>query len=174
LVVSWPKAQPLLTELVVEARPPVWRQPRQERGLAISRQYAQLDDADGVHGVEDLRVGDRVLVTLVIQAQGGAYHLAVDDPLPAVLEAVNPAFASQATGAEALAQDWVSEHREMRNDRVLFFNRQLGPGRHVIRYLARVRAAGTATAPSAKIEEMYRPARFGLTESQVLTTSPAE
>jgi alpha-2-macroglobulin len=42
------------------------------------------------------------------------------------------------------------------------------PGRHQIRYLARVRATGSATAPPAKIEEMYHPERFGLSDSIVV------
>lgn len=174
LTVAWQGQRPVFTELLIEARPPVWRQPRQERGLAISRHYARLDETNGLRSVEKLRVGDRVLVTLAIQTAVTAYHLAVDDPLPAVLEAVNPAFASQATSVDVLAQDWVSQHRELRHDRVVFFRRELSPGRYVIRYLARVRAAGTATAPAAKIEEMYRPERFGLTETMVLTALPSE
>jgi hypothetical protein len=32
-----------------------------------------------------------------------------------------------------------------------------------LRYLARVRAVGAATAPAAKVEEMYHPERLGLT-----------
>jgi len=35
-----------------------------------------------------------------------------------------------------------------------------------------VRAAGNVTAPSAKIEEMYHPERFGLTETVQLTSQP--
>ena len=76
----------------------------------------------------------------------------MDDPLPAVFEAVVPEFKTQQTTALALTQDWVSDHRELRTDRALFFSDWLAPGRHVIRYLARVRAAGTVTAPAARIE----------------------
>ncbi len=174
LLLSWPGPRPLFSEVVVEARPPVWRQPRQEQGLAIRREYARLDETNGVRGLEGLRGGDRVLVTLVVQTATPAYHLVVDDPLPAVLEAVNPAFSSQATGSEGLTRDWVSDRSEVRSDRVLFFSRSLGPGSHVIRYLARVCAAGTTTAPAAKVEAMYQPTRFGLTETTVLTAEPAD
>jgi uncharacterized protein YfaS (alpha-2-macroglobulin family) len=174
LSVAWLSRQPVFTELLVEARPAVWQQPRQERGLAIDRSYARLDDTNGVADMADLRIGDRVLVTLAIQNLATAYHLAVDDPLPAVLEAVNPAFTSRATSVDTATRDWVSEHRELRHDRVVFFRRELPPGRHFIRYLARVRAAGTATAPAAKVEEMYRPERFGLSETIEITSSPGD
>ena len=38
----------------------------------------------------------------------------------------------------------------------------------------RVRAAGIVTAPSAKVEEMYHPARCGLSESQTLVSKGAD
>ena len=44
----------------------------------------------------------------------------------------------------------------------------MSEGAHEIRYLARVRAAGAATAPPTKIEEMYHPERFGLGASQLV------
>jgi hypothetical protein len=97
----------------------------------------------------------------------------VDDPLPAIFEAINPAFKSQETMAgQRLGIDWMSDHQELRDDRALFFADDLAPGDYTIRYLARVRAAGTATAPAAKIEEMYHPERFGLTETLQLTSLP--
>jgi uncharacterized protein YfaS (alpha-2-macroglobulin family) len=60
----------------------------------------------------------------------------------------------------------------LRDDRAVFFADHLEPGDYTIRYLARVRAAGTATAPSARIEEMYHPERFGLTETMQVTSLP--
>jgi uncharacterized protein YfaS (alpha-2-macroglobulin family) len=59
----------------------------------------------------------------------------------------------------------VSDYKELRTDRALFFADVLYPGRYTLRYLARVIAAGDALAPSAKIEEMYRPERMGNTET---------
>jgi uncharacterized protein YfaS (alpha-2-macroglobulin family) len=43
---------------------------------------------------------------------------------------------------------------------------------HQFKYLARVRAAGTATAPAAKVEAMYDPDIVGLTASQPIVTLP--
>ena len=53
---------------------------------------------------EALRVGDLVLVSLNVDVPGDSEYLAIDDPLPATLEGVNPAFqtmANQATPAGA-------------------------------------------------------------------------
>jgi uncharacterized protein YfaS (alpha-2-macroglobulin family) len=120
-------------------------------------------------------VGDRVLVTLRITTPRVAHFVAVDDPLPALFEAVNPEFKTQQTRASAAVDvDWVSDFPELRDDRALFFCDWLAPGTHTLRYLARVRAAGVAIVPGTKVEEMYRPERFGLTETQKLEAIAGE
>jgi alpha-2-macroglobulin len=80
---------------------------------------------------------------------------------------VNPEFKSQQMAAN-LGNIWVSDFNEIREDRALFFRNTLWSGKHEIRYLARVRAAGTSTAPPTKVEEMYHPDRFGLGDSQIV------
>jgi uncharacterized protein YfaS (alpha-2-macroglobulin family) len=121
------------------------------------------------------------LVTLKFSVHEPASYVAVDDPLPGLFEAVNPEFKTQQlAGGPAPAwmdQDgdsWWSDFREIRTDRVLFFADDVEPGNYVIRYVARVRAAGTVTAPPAKSEEMYNPEKFGLTETQTIIAQPLE
>jgi uncharacterized protein YfaS (alpha-2-macroglobulin family) len=164
LVLANPQKGTLFTQVKMEARPKTAKQPRQDRGYLIQRSYAKVQDDGALAGVNDLRVGDRVLVTLRIEVRQPAHYVAIDDPLPSVLEAVNPDFKSQATRAgDATGRDWASDYRELRIDRALFFRDHLPPGNYSVQYLARVRAAGEVTAPAAKIEEMYRPERYGLT-----------
>jgi uncharacterized protein YfaS (alpha-2-macroglobulin family) len=154
------------TEMTAEARPRLVEQPRQNRGYTITRRYAKLGDDGKLAAAENLTVGDRVLVTLDIQVPRRATYLAVADPLPGVFEAINPAFKSQEVGAgETLGTEWVSDYKELRTDRALFFADLLYPGQYTLRYLARVISAGDALAPSAKIEEMYHPERMGTTET---------
>jgi uncharacterized protein YfaS (alpha-2-macroglobulin family) len=163
----------IYTEVAVETRPQTLAQPRQDRGYSIQRRYARVEDDGSLTELAEPRVGDRVLVTLEIDVRQHATYVAVDDPLPANLEALNPAFKSQSTRAgEVLATSWVSDFRELRADRALFFANAIAPGRYTLRYLARVCAVGTATAPAAKIEEMYQPERFG-TSGTVRVTSLA-
>ena len=119
----------------------------------------------------DLQVGDRVLVTLRIETQLPGHFVAIDDPLPAIPEAVNPEFRTQ--GADARETDR-ADYREIRADRVLHFCNHLPAGAFTFRYLARVRTAGKVTAPATKAEKMYRPERFGLSESAQLTSRAAE
>lgn len=163
----------VFTEVTVEARPQSFVQPRQDRGYSITRRYEKIADDGELSELNNARVGDRVLVTLDIEVRQRAGYLAVEDPLPAIFEAVNPAFESQETRAAGLVgNDWVSDYRELREDRALFFADAIFPGRYTLRYLARVCAAGTATAPAAKIEEMYHPERFGMTETMQVASLP--
>jgi uncharacterized protein YfaS (alpha-2-macroglobulin family) len=167
-----PGKKRVFTEVEIESRPRVIQQPRQDRGYQLERSYAKIEDDNSLSELKDAKVGDRVLVTLTLTARETARFLAVEDPLPSVFEAVNPVFKTQETkAAGALSRDWVSDFKELRDDRALFFCDHLFPGTYTIRYLARVRAAGTATAPSAKVEEMYHPERFGMTETQRVSTA---
>ncbi len=165
----------LYAGVTVEAYPPLRDQPAQDRGYSLHRRYAKIEDDGTLSDVKDLRVGDRVLVTLTLEIRQRATYVAVEDPLPAVFEAVNPTFKTQQMGGGApVAADWLSDYRELREDRALFFADSVFPGSYTIRYLARVVAAGNATAPCAKVEEMYHPERCGLTESQKLATLPLQ
>jgi len=166
----------LYTTVTLEARPPETPQPRQDRGFSLQRRYDRLDDDNQPQGPGNWHVGDRVLVTLRLTVREPARYVVIDDALPAVLEAINPEFRTQAArSAGATGEEgswWPSDFREIRQDRCLSFADSVAPGTYVLQYLARVRAAGTVSAPSAKVEEMYHPERCGLTETQTLVSEP--
>ena len=156
----------VFSEVTVSARPKSLEHPRQEQGYALTRRYAKIGDDGRLSSAENLRVGDRILVTLEVETRRRATYVALEDPLPSVLAPINPAFKSQEVLAgESLGDEWVSDYSELREDRALFFIDLLNPGRHTLRYLTRVVSAGEVLAPSAKIEEMYHPERFGTTET---------
>ncbi|MEI9893343.1 MAG: alpha-2-macroglobulin family protein [Chthoniobacter sp.] len=168
-----PGGKMVYAEVVVESRPGNIVQPQQDQGYAIQRSYAKVEDDGTLSDLKEPRVGDRVLVTLNVEVRRPANYVVVDDPLPAIFEALNPAFKSQETRAgDKIGRAWMSDYTELREDRALFFADHIFPGDYTIRYLARVRSVGTATAPSSKVEEMYHPERFGLTESTQLTSLP--
>jgi len=164
------------------ARPQAISQPRQDMGFGLRRRYQRLTDENKPEDVKGLRVGDRVLVTLGLEVREPARFVAIDDALPSNLEAINPEFKDQQTHLGNQADgpeleegfDWICDFREIRAERVLFFANELRPGNYIIRYVARVRASATATAASAKVEEMYHPSHYGLTEAQVLSTQPMD
>ncbi len=170
-----PGQHPLFVRVAAEFHPLVQRQPRENRGFGLRREYALVDDEGKVGEYRNARVGDLVLVTLNLESSQMAHYVAIDDALPAILEPVNPRFKSRETRVgNALDNEWEDDFHELRQDRALFFRNYLAPGQYTIRYLARVRAAGTAIAPSAKVEEMYHPERFGLSETQDLQSRALE
>ncbi len=164
----------LYTSVLIEARPPVAQQPRQDQGFGLQRRYERLDDDNQPQDAHVLHVGDRVLVTLDLAVHETARYVAVDDALPSILEAVNPEFRTQEAGPLGSPGrndgEWLSSFREIRKDRCLYFADWIAPGNYTIRYVARVRAAGTVTAPTAKVEEMYHPERYGLSGTQAVSS----
>ncbi len=171
----------LFSTVTIESRPANPPKEKVGQGFVLKRSYQKLGDQQELLGLQDLRVGDRVLAILEINVLEQTQYVAVNDPLPAVLEIVNPEFRTQQIRAadQALLEKrelgyWPGSFQEARKDRMLFFANWVEPGTYQLRYLARVRAAGTATAPAAKIEAMYRPNRFALSEPTVVQASPAE
>ena len=173
LIAVNPPSGKLFSETLFIVRPLVTKQPAQNRGYAVSRSYQKLGDDGNLQDAKDLQVGDRLVVTLRIETTRPGHFVAIDDPLPATLEAVNPAFKSRTVGGDEQEIEWVCNHRETRADRVLYFCDHLAPGSYTFRYLARVRMAGTVHAGPTKVEEMYRPERFGLSEATMLTSQPS-
>ena len=168
---------PLYTSVLVEMRPAETAQPRQDRGFSLQRRYERLDDDNQPQLASNLRVGDRVLVTLRLNVREPARYVAIDDALPSILEAVNPEFKTQETRSAPPGDGgdwWMSDFRELRKDRCLSFANWISPGTYTMRYVARVRAAGTVTAPSAKVEEMYHPERYGLSGSETISSAALE
>ncbi len=176
LAIKNPSGHPLYLETKIEARSTVAHPPRQDRGFSVERTYARVSNDGSVQpDLKGLRVGDSVVVTLHLVAHQASHYVAIDDPLPAVLQAITPAFKSRQSGADQPAmEDFVSDFHELRNDRALFFRDDLPAGSYTVRYLARVCAAGTATAPAAKVEEMYHPDHFGITETKSISSLSLE
>lgn len=168
LLLKNPAKSRFFTQVTLATRPDTLITERKDRGYSIARRYQRIADDGTLADLGEPRTGDRVLVTISFTAPGNASYMVIDDPLPAVFEAVNPEFKSQAMAGQALSNTWASDYSELRDDRALFFRNTIWPGKHEIRYLARVRAAGAATAPPTKIEEMYHPDRFGLAGSQIV------
>ncbi|MBR90595.1 MAG: hypothetical protein CMO66_04900 [Verrucomicrobiales bacterium] len=158
----------LYVQSLLESRPQGGVAPAQNRGFALHRTY------EHVEGKREWRVGDLVKVSLHLDVPKDASYVAIDDPLPSILEAVNQEFVTRANRDEVVGVGFWTDHSEIRADRVLFFRDRLLAGRYRQTYLARVRAAGEVIAPAAKVEEMYQPSRQGLSASKVLSAQPLD
>jgi uncharacterized protein YfaS (alpha-2-macroglobulin family) len=165
----------LYVQTELAARPAEMPRKRNSPAFAIDRVYRKVQPDGTLVPEDNFRVGDLVAVTLNIKATGSHRYLAVDDPLPASLEAVNPEFASQGGNEAAMenVKTWESDHTELRDSRALFFmNNLYRGGEYTITYLARVSKAGNAFAPPTKIEAMYDPTSTALGEGGPFRTSP--
>ncbi len=63
------------------------------------------------------------------------------------------------------------EHRELRDDRVIWSATTVYPGQFTVSYLARATTPGRFVRPPAFAEEMYDPSVFGRTEGSVFTVT---
>ena len=150
----------------------------ENKGYGIARTYSKLLPDGGTEGLNLLQVGDMVIVRLDVEVGGDDRYVAINDPLPAVFEAVNPDFDTQShrdsEKAPAGIEPWYCDHREIREDRALFFTDYApSKGKFSLSYLARVVAEGDAIAPPARIEAMYQPDKYGLTPTMRVKTLPS-
>jgi uncharacterized protein YfaS (alpha-2-macroglobulin family) len=146
-------------------------------GFAVERVYEAVDnpkdvtrDADGTWRI---KAGARIRVRLTMAAPARRYHVALVDPMPAGLEALNPALAVTEEIPEDLQAEsqqqksywwWYRpwfEHQNMRDERVEAFTSLLWEGVYTYSYVARATTPGTFVVPPTKAEEMYHPETFG-------------
>ncbi len=143
-----------------------------EKGLQVTRIYEKRGE-DGVwREAHEFNVGDVVRVTLTC-AKGDREleYFVLEDYLPASMEAINPNVPSQAAGLEWSPWSYWFDHKEYLSYRVRGFCTRWG-GRDLLNmsYYARVKRAGTATAPPAQAQLMYEPQTYGLSPNAVITT----
>jgi|GEM_PF-2145410 len=139
-----------------------------EHGLQVTRLYEKKGE-DGIwRPATEFAVGDvvRVSLTCAKASEQDLRHLVLEDYLPASMEAVNPGVPGQADGLEPLSWSECLDRREYLADRVRGFCTRW-PGRDAVnlRYYARVKRAGSATAPPAQAQLLYEPQTYGLSPS---------
>lgn len=152
------------------ARPPI------TQGIEITR---RLLDGRGKE-TAGVPAGDEVLLEVVVSSSASRRFVAVEVPLPAGLEALDPDLATTARrvesgtdsswrgDSEVESEDgfwWVPgfDHVELRDDRVLLYATQLPAGATTTRVRCRATTTGTFLLAPARAEEMYAPEVFGST-----------
>jgi uncharacterized protein YfaS (alpha-2-macroglobulin family) len=153
--------------------------PPADHGFVVSRTYEGAEKPDDVKrdpdGTWRVKAGSKVRVRVSMVAQSRRYHVALVDPIPAGLEALNPALAvtgeipkdPKAEAAQAKSgrywywqRTWY-EHQNMRDERVEAFASLLYDGVWDYTYVAKATTPGTFIVPPPKAEEMYSPETFG-------------
>jgi len=145
-----------------------------QHGFTVERVYEAVDKADDARrdadGTWRIKAGARVRVKLTMLVPSRRYHVALVDPTPAGLEALNPALAVTGSvpqdATDTTTNQWWwgwpwFEHQNMRDERVEAFASLVWQGVHTYSYIARATTPGLFVVPPAKAEEMYHPETFG-------------
>lgn len=152
-------------------------------GIVLAR---RLVDAAGKE-VQAVRAGDQLQLELQLDLPTSLRYAAVEIPLPAGLEAVDPNLATTAKRrvapedragrsseegegeAELYAWDWNCfcspgfDHVELRDDRIQLYATYLPAGTQKTRFPVRATSSGTFFLGPAKAEAMYDPGTYGTT-----------
>jgi hypothetical protein len=143
--------------------------PALDAGFVVRRTYSAIDDPGDVRQLADgrwqIKLGARVRIVVEETATAARHGVALVDPLPAGLEAVNTALANAERAASdppaANTDDAAWDARVTRDDRTEAFAMEQGAGIHRASYTVRATTPGTFFAAPAKAEEMYHPETFG-------------
>lgn len=152
-------------------------------GFRVERKYEAIDDPADVRlaadGTWEIRAGARVRVRLSMSNPARRYHVALVDPLPAGLEALNAELATTEQLPDESTESGISrggrgiydyywfwrgtwyEHQNLRDERAEAFTSLLWEGVHEYTYFARATTPGLFIVPPTKAEEMYAPETFG-------------
>ncbi|MEZ5285395.1 MAG: alpha-2-macroglobulin family protein [Vicinamibacterales bacterium] len=150
------------------------------RQLAIARRYGRLTPVT-VNGrivyreepiTGPVSTGDVIAVRLTVAGTPDWRYLAIEDPLPAGVEAVQDTTAYPLERPETMRWWWGSQV-EYRDTRTVFFQESFDEGRAEFVYLAKVISAGTFRAVPAQVSPMYVPGVHASSEPFTLIAVPA-
>jgi uncharacterized protein YfaS (alpha-2-macroglobulin family) len=152
------------------------------RQLAVTRRYAKLTPVtvrnrivyreEPISG--EVAPGDVLTVRLTMAGSSDWRYLALEDPLPAGVEAVQDTTAYPLERQDSVRWRWGS-NVEYRDQRTVFFQENLEEGRSEYVYLVKVVSAGTFRAVPAQVSPMYVPDVFASSEPFTLVVrAPAE
>ncbi|MDE1973342.1 MAG: alpha-2-macroglobulin family protein [Hyphomicrobiales bacterium] len=150
---------------------PVTPEPAAEKGFKIERSTTDMDGTPV--DVKTVKQNTRLVVVLkVTEAQPQFGRVIVADYLPAGFEIDNPHLVSSGeTGTLSWITDAVQPvNAEFRDDRfTAAFDRSKDDGPvFTVAYVVRAVAPGKYVRPQAKVEDMYRPDRFGRTATETV------
>jgi uncharacterized protein YfaS (alpha-2-macroglobulin family) len=149
--------------------------------MRVERRYERFTESGTSPAATSFAAGDLIRVTLTLTLPKERRYVAVSDPLPAGVEAVDSWFRTTASDVARDAswtpddQSWETRYRrggfdhvEKYDDRVSLFATRLSEGRHEFSYVVRATTAGTFNVAGTRAEEMYAPEVSGRTGAVVI------
>jgi uncharacterized protein YfaS (alpha-2-macroglobulin family) len=147
---------------------PVEKTGAKDEGFSVTKSIEHLQN-DGKGGLK-IGIGTMARITLTVSTKQDRPYVVIDDPIPAGFEIINTSFLTSGNNLDQEeGRNWLIDHKEMKDDRALFFADYMQAGVHTISYLVRVTSFGTFQMPSTKVEQMYEPEVFGQTASEAVT-----
>jgi hypothetical protein len=156
---------------------PLTPEPAAEAGFKIERSYHTLDGAaaDPSHARQNQRF---VVVLKVTEPQPQFGRVMIADYLPAGFEIDNPRLVSS---GETGTLDWIADaadpvNSQFRDDRftAAFERKEDSPPVFSVAYVVRAVSPGRYVLPQARVEDMYRPDRFGRTSTGSIEITAAK
>jgi uncharacterized protein YfaS (alpha-2-macroglobulin family) len=156
---------------------PTTPEPPAEHGFKLERQFYTLggEAAD----VSKAKQNDRFVVVLTVtEPQPQFARVALTDYVPAGFEIDNPRLVSS---GDTGTLGWIEHpgspvYTEFRDDRftAAFERRKDDSPVYAVAYVVRAVSPGHYVLPQAVVEDMYRPDRFGRTETGAVEVAPAK
>ncbi|MGE3529666.1 MAG: alpha-2-macroglobulin, partial [Methyloceanibacter sp.] len=155
---------------------PTSPEPAAEHGFTLVRSFHALDGSEA--DIAKAKQNDRFAVVLTVtEPQPEFARVALTDYVPAGFEIDNPRLVSS---GDTGTLDWIENagtpvHTEFRDDRftAAFERRKGDPTTYSVAYIVRAVSPGSYVLPQAVVEDMYRPDRFGRTETGAVEVAPA-
>ncbi len=156
---------------------PVTPEPAVEQGFKIEREFHTLDG--DAADPSKARQNQRFVVVLKMTEPKPQYgRVIVADYLPAGFEIDNPRLVSS---GQTGTLPWISDasepvNNEFRDDRftAAFDRNAESPAVFTVAYVVRAVSPGRYVLPQAKVEDMYRPDRFGRTATGLIEITAAK
>ena len=154
---------------------PLTPEPAAEQGFKIERSYYTLD-GDKVDASKARQNQRFVVVLKMTEPKPQFGRVIVADYLPSGFEIDNPRLVSS---GETSTLSWITDaadpvNTEFRDDRftAAFDRNQESSPVFTVAYVVRAVSPGTYVLPQAKVEDMYRPDRFGRTATGTVEIAP--
>ena len=141
-----------------------------DSGIRVTREVRTLDGEPAV--LDDVRVGDALMVLVNLESTGTVPDVALVDRIPAGWELENVAQEPTALPSwlDEKTEHWRTDHVDRRDDRVAAFGTLHGRGIQTLVYTVRVVSPGTFTHPAAVAESMYKGEIRGWSQTGQITT----
>ncbi|MCS6777046.1 MAG: alpha-2-macroglobulin family protein [Chloroherpetonaceae bacterium] len=98
-----------------------------------------------------MQAGDLIRVRLTFTLPRAMSHVIIEDPFPAGCEAM------ERGSEETVEWSYWWSATDLRDDRIVFFARNMSAGRHVIEYNLRAQTPGVYRVPPTVVQAMYTP-----------------